>query len=98
MKIRGAPTTLAYFDGEEVGRIVGPPSTEDLEALFDSATGTTPVSWRRVSTENRKIRTAMGATLLIAGLAVASIWLCLIGTALILGGWHDYLIPNRSNE
>ena len=98
MKIRGAPTTLPYYEGREVGRIVGVASLQEIEDLFAAAAGDTTVTPPRVSAENRKIRTGAGLALAVAGLVTQSIWLLLLGTALILFGWYDIVLPRRSEN
>ena len=98
MKIRGAPTTLAYYDGQEVGRVVGSASLAEIEVLFASATGDTTQRPTRVSAEDRKFRTGAGIALLVAGLLVQNVWLLVLGAALVLSGWYDLVVPNGSGH
>ena len=98
LKIRGAPTVLAYRDGLEVTRTVGAVNIEELQQLFASSHGTATSGPSKVSSENRKIRTAAGATLGAAGLLTQVIWLVLTGAALVLAGWYDKFLPDSSRK
>lgn len=96
MNVRAAPTMLALRDGVEVGRTIGASSADEIERLFEASAGGPAVARRSVSTEDRTIRSAAGAVLLLAGLITQIIWLALFGVGLLLWGWYDYLSPNAS--
>lgn len=91
MNVRAAPTAIAMFNGVEVDRVVGPANQSEVERVFASASGASNGSRSRISAENRKFRTAIGAVLVIAGLIASVIWLVLIGAAFTASGWWDKL-------
>lgn len=95
LAIRGAPSALAFRNGIETARVVGPANLRELHIVFASASTTGPQRRGTTATESRLLRTAAGAALVLAGVASQVVWLGLIGSALVVAGWHDYL-PRRS--
>ncbi len=95
LAIRAAPTALAFRDGIETARVVGPARPRELRVVFSSASTTQPQRRGTTATESRLLRTSAGAALVLAGVVAQVIWLGLIGIALVVAGWHDYL-PRRS--
>ena len=95
LKIRGAPTALAFDGGVEVDRLVGAANAGEIDRVFASAAGQLLATVPRVSTENRQIRTGAGLALVVAGLLTQVFWLVLIGALFGLSAWHDLLLPRR---
>lgn len=93
LKIRAAPTLLAFRGGKEVARHVGAGSAADVERIFAAASQTSQSTRRfSISAENRKIRSAVGLVLMAAGAFSEVFLLALLGTVFIAAGWYDYLI------
>ncbi len=93
LKIKAAPTLLAFRDGAEVTRHVGAGSEGDVRRVFDAASGAEK-SVRRysISSESRWIRTGLGLVLIAAGAITSVIWLALLGTIFLVSGWYDRVI------
>ena len=88
--VRGTPTVLAFRDGEEVARQVGARSPQDVERIFQAASGASTRK-RSVARTDRRIRIATGAVLAVAGAVAGGSWLVAVGGAFLLAGWYDLL-------
>lgn len=92
LKIKAAPTLVAFRDGEEVTRHIGAGNESDVRRVFDAASGSSQSARRySISSENRRIRTSVGVTLIIAGAVTSVILLALLGACFLIAGWHDYI-------
>ena len=92
LKVRAAPTTIAFRGGAVVDRVVGAARPEEVRRLFSAALGEETGSTRNtISGENRALRTTAGVVLGIAGVIFQVIWLILIGAVLLASGWYDRL-------
>ncbi len=93
LKIKAAPTLLAFRDGEELTRHVGAGGESDVQRVFDAASGAaTSVRRFSISSESRWIRTGLGAVLLAAGAITSVIWLVLLGVVFLASGWYDHVL------
>ena len=98
LKIKAAPTLLAFRDGAEVTRHVGSGGEADVRRVFEAAAGSSetgsPKAIRRfsISSESRWIRTGLGLVLIAAGAITNVIWLALLGAVFLASGWYDRVI------
>ncbi len=70
-RVRGVPTFIALHKGDEVARVVGPRSTEQLAELFDAAVSGNAVS-ARISQTDRSLRLVVGAVFAVAAVATST--------------------------
>ncbi len=93
LKIKAAPSLLAFRDGVEVTRHVGAGGEADVRRVFDAAAGVAG-SVRRysISSETRWIRTGLGLVLIAAGAITSVIWLALLGAVFLVSGWYDRIV------
>ena len=82
--VLGIPTTIAYRNGEEIGRRTGAMSRSDLQRMFEAALSEGPVKIPAMSRNTRIIRLIIALALLGMGLTLQPGWLFFIFSAIVL--------------
>lgn len=85
LSVRSVPTLIGLRDGVEVGRLVGLQPTDTVESLFAATSSTSAGSDAIIRRAPRSLlltRAAAGAALVVAGVALSTVALIVIGSAL----------------
>ena len=87
-KVRAVPTLIALDGDRELARHVGRGSEQDLRRVFEAATNRRHER-RRVSSQDRTIRSLSGLGVITIALLAGTPWLAVAGGGFIIAGWWD---------